>query len=84
MEIDESILKLAAKLDGWLDGFFPMLDTNDMAAQSKALIGGIEMVKEFDRLKADGLAAVAAFVESASKHQRGMGRISYSRFCIER
>jgi hypothetical protein len=40
------------------DGFFPMLDSQDVEAQSKALHNAIEMVKEFDRLKADGFAAI--------------------------
>jgi hypothetical protein len=73
MKIDQSIDQLAAKLDRWLDGFFPMLDTRDLAGQSKMLLDGIEIAKEFDRLKADGLAAIAALLdqqEARTKEQQ--------------
>jgi hypothetical protein len=62
-EIDKSILQLAEKLDAWLDGLLPMLDSHDVEAQSKALLNAIEIANEFDRLKADGLAAIAALLD---------------------
>lgn len=63
MEIDDSIVHLGAKLDAWWDGILPMLDSEDRAAQWKALLPGYEMAKEFDRLKANGLAALTALLK---------------------
>jgi hypothetical protein len=63
MEIDEAIAQLAEKLDAWWeDDISPLLDSEDRVAQAKALLSGFELVKEFDRLKADGLAAITALL----------------------
>jgi hypothetical protein len=62
MEIDESIIRLGEKLDAWWDGFCPMLDSEDRAAQGNALLRGFEIAKEFDHLKAQGLSAIAALL----------------------
>ncbi len=62
MEIDASIIKLGEKLDTWWDSFCPMLDSEDRAAQGNALLRGFEIAKEFDRLKAEGLSAIAALL----------------------
>jgi hypothetical protein len=63
MEIDEAIVRLGEKLDAWWDGFSPMLDSEDRVAQGNALLRGFEIAKEFDRLKADGLAAITALLD---------------------
>jgi len=63
MEIDEAIVQLGEKLDAWWDDFSPTLDSDDRVAQGRALLRGFELAKEFDRLKADGLAAIAALLE---------------------
>ena len=63
MDIDEAIVQLGAKLDTWWDGFSPLLDSGDQAAQGKALLHGFEIAKDFDRLKADGLAAITALLD---------------------
>jgi hypothetical protein len=63
MEIDEAILQLGLKLDAWWDGFSPMLNSEDRVAQGAALLHGFEIAKEFDRLKADGLAAITALLD---------------------
>ena len=63
MDIDEAIVQLGAKLDAWWDTFSPALDSDDRIAQGRALLRGLEIAKEFDRLKADGLAAIAALLE---------------------
>jgi len=63
MEIDEAIVQLGEKLDARWDDFSPTLDSNDRVAQGRALLRGFELAKEFDRLKADGLAAIAALLE---------------------
>ena len=60
MELDESIVQLGTKLDEWLDRNLDGFASQDAAAQGKALLAGIEIVKELDRFKAKGLAAVTA------------------------
>ena len=63
MEIDASIIQLGEKLDAWWGDFCPILDSEDRAAQGKALLSGIAIAKELDRLKADGLAAIQALLD---------------------
>jgi len=63
MDVDESIVQLGQKLDAWWDGFSSMLDSEDRVAQGDALLRGIEIAKEFDRLKTDGLAAITALID---------------------
>jgi hypothetical protein len=63
MEIDKAIVRLGEKLDAWWDDFSPMLDSEDRVAQGRTLLRGFEIAKEFDRLKADGLAAITALLD---------------------
>ena len=63
MELEESIVQLGAKLDAWWDGYSPMLGSDDHAAQVRALLGGVAMIKEYNDLKAKGLAAINALIE---------------------
>jgi hypothetical protein len=68
MEIDDAIVQLGAKLDAWWeDDFSPLLDSENRVAQAKALLSGFELAKEFDRLKADGLAAISALLARQDK-----------------
>ncbi len=60
MDVEQSIVEVAGKLDAWWDRFSAMLDSEDRIAQGKALLQGFGIVKEFDRIKADGLSAVDA------------------------
>ena len=63
MEIDEAIVQLGEKLDAWWEkDISPLLDSEDRVAQANALLRGFGLVKEFDRLKADGLAAMTALL----------------------
>jgi hypothetical protein len=62
MEIDESIAQLGEKLQEWFYGNVPTFASDDRQAQAEALLRGFELVKEFDRLKADGLAALTALL----------------------
>jgi hypothetical protein len=64
MDAEQSIVEVADKLDAWWDRFSAMLDSDDRIAQGKALLQGFEIVKEFDRIKTDGLAAVTALTVS--------------------
>jgi hypothetical protein len=61
MQADE-INQLGEKLDAWLDDLLPLLESNDAGAQGKALHDGIEIHKELDRIKAEGLAALSGFL----------------------
>jgi hypothetical protein len=62
MEVDESIVRVGQKLDAWWEEFSTMLDSEDRMAQGKAVLRGFEIAKEFDRLKAEGIAAITALL----------------------
>jgi hypothetical protein len=68
VEIDETIVELAQKLDAWCGGFFATLGSNDQTSQGDALLDGVTILKELDGLKAKGLAAIAALLN----HQHRM------------
>jgi hypothetical protein len=63
MDADETIIQLGAKLDQWSDELFAKLDMMDRATQAKELLAGIQILREFDRLKAQGLAAIEALLD---------------------
>jgi hypothetical protein len=63
MDIDQAIVQLGEKLDAWWDGFSQLLYSEDRVAQGNALVRGFEIAKEFDRLKADGLATITALLD---------------------
>ncbi len=62
MDADQSIVQIAEKLDAWWDDFSSLLVSKDRAAQIKALVRGIEIVKKLDRLKVDGTAAITSML----------------------
>jgi hypothetical protein len=62
MENDDVIVQLGAKLDAWLDGNLATISSMDRVAQFKALLAGIEISNELDRLKVKGLAAITALL----------------------
>jgi hypothetical protein len=62
VEVNKSIIQLGERLDAWCNGFLGMLDSKDRVAQGKALLAGIEIFKELERLKAEGLAAITALL----------------------
>jgi hypothetical protein len=62
MQIDESITQLGAKLDGWLDRSLPVFSSEGRAGQGKAILRGVKIIEEFDRLKAEGIAAITALL----------------------
>ncbi len=62
MEIGPSIIQLGEKLDEGFDANRAAFASQDRVAQGKALLSGIEIAKELDRLKADGLAAIQALL----------------------
>lgn len=63
MEIDESFAELAAKLDAWLDRSLPVFASQDSAVQREAIVGGIAIIQEFDRLKAEGMTAIGSMLD---------------------
>jgi len=63
MDVDELIVELAEKLDAWCDGFSPMLGSEDRAGQVRALLSGVAWAREYNDLKAKGLAAITALIE---------------------
>jgi hypothetical protein len=62
MKVDDSIVQLGENLDAWWSGFSTMLYSDDRVAQGNALLRGFQITKEFDRLKAEGLAVIAALL----------------------
>jgi hypothetical protein len=81
MELDESIVQLAAKLDAWFGGNLATFASQDPVAQGKALLDGVQLAKEFDRFKAKGLAAIAALlIQQDSITERRTRRIACLRF----
>ena len=78
MDIDAAIAKLGTKLDEWFDGNLTTFASQDHRTQGKALDRGIAIVRELDRLKAEGLAALAALLEAEGcSHQRRTHRIPH-------
>ena len=63
MDIDAAIAELGTKLDEWFDGNLTTFASQDHRMQGKALDRGIAIVRELDRLKAEGLAALAALLK---------------------
>jgi hypothetical protein len=62
MEIDQTIIHLGTELDDWFDKNRATFESQDRAAQGTALLRGFDLVKKLDRLKADGMAAIAALL----------------------
>ncbi len=63
MEADKAIAELGARLDGWFDGSAETFASQDRTAQGKAILRGVEIIKQFDRIKADGKAAINSLVD---------------------
>lgn len=73
METDQSIIQLGEKLDAWGAEFFTLLDAEDRVSQGRALLRGFDIVKELDRLKAEGMSTIRALLDQAgsgSEEQR--------------
>jgi hypothetical protein len=64
MEFDETIARLEAKLDGWLDSDLAVFAAQDRTAHAEALLRGFEIVNELDKLRADGLQAISLLLDS--------------------
>jgi len=64
VETDTSIVELGSKLDGWFQDNRGIFASQDRVAQANALLGGFKLVKELDRLKAEGTAALTRLLSS--------------------
>ncbi len=62
MESEETIARLGVKLDAWFDSNQAVFESEDTAAQAHALRAGFEILAELDRIKSDGLTALAAIL----------------------
>jgi hypothetical protein len=58
----ESLVKVGEKLSNLWDEISGLLDSEDHVAQARALPRGREIVKEFERLKTEGLAIITALL----------------------
>src|ERR1700733_13182166 len=61
----ESFVNAGEKLDNLWDEICRLLDSQDRVAQAKALLRGRAIVKEFERLKAEALATLAALLNQS-------------------
>lgn len=81
MQLDKSIVQLAAKLDAWFGGNLATFASQDPVAQGKALLDGVQLAKEFDRLKAKGAGRNSSAAHTAGfDHERRTRRIACLRF----
>jgi hypothetical protein len=62
MEVDQSIVQLGAKLDEWFEESRATFESQDSAAQTKVVLRGFTLMKQLDRLKADGFATINALL----------------------
>lgn len=63
MEADQAIAELGARLDAWFDGSAETFASQDRTAQGKTILRGVEIIRQFDRLKADGKAAISSLLD---------------------
>jgi hypothetical protein len=66
MDIDQEIAALGTRLDKWFDEMIADIESGDKRAQVKTLRAGIQISKHFDDLRQQGLAALAAVLNSVN------------------
>jgi hypothetical protein len=66
MDIDKEIAALGARLDNWFDKMITDIESSDKTAQIKTWLAGIQITKQFDDLKQQGLATLAALLNPAN------------------
>jgi hypothetical protein len=64
MGIDASIVELGSRLDDWFQDSRRTFASEDRMAQGHALVSGFDLVKELDRLKSEGTAALTRLPSS--------------------
>ena len=78
MEADKAIAELGASLDAWFDGSAETFASQDRKAQGNAIHRGVEIIKQFDRLKANGKAAINILLDrsdATEDNERGLSLI---------
>ena len=78
MEADKAIAELGASLDAWFDGSAETFASQDRKAQGNAIHRGVEIIKQFDRLKANGKAAINILLDRSDPtedNERGLSLI---------
>lgn len=64
MDVNAAITQVGTRLDEWFQGNQEAFASQDLKAQGHALLHGFELVKELDRLKSDGMAALTSLLGS--------------------
>jgi len=62
MQTDKVLADLAEKLDAWFDGSSEAFASQGRSAQAKAIIRGVAVVNELDRVQSEGLATLSQLV----------------------
>ena len=62
MQTDKVLADLTEKLDAWFDGSSEAFASQDRSAQAKAIIRGVAVVNELDRVQSEGLATLSQLV----------------------
>lgn len=73
MQTDKALADLAAKLDAWFDGSGDTFASEDRSAQAKAIVRGVAIIKELDRVRSEGLATLSRLInrrDAATDEQR--------------
>lgn len=63
MQTDKVLADLAAKLDAWFDGSSDAFASEERSAQARAIIRGVAIVNELDRVRSEGLATLNRLVK---------------------
>jgi len=58
MGTEDKIADLATRLDEWFDRNASTFASQDRSAQGRAIVRGVNLVRELDRLKREGMAAI--------------------------
>jgi hypothetical protein len=66
MDVNAAITRVGGRLDKWFQGNQEAFASQDRKAQGYVLLRGFDLVKELDRLKSDGMAALTSLLGDAS------------------
>lgn len=66
MSTESKIAELGSRLDDWFDSNAPTFASQDRSAQGRAIVRGVKLVTELDRLKREGMAAIRAGLSHAN------------------
>lgn len=66
MSTENKIAELGSRLDDWFNSNAPTFASQDRSAQGRAIVRGVKLVKELDRLKREGMSAIRARLNHAN------------------